>query len=157
MKSPNLRLGILFIGTGKYINLFDGFFESFTRHWCPDIKKRYFVFSDTKPNIVNSTIEWLPTPFEPWPHPTLNRYDYFLRYADHLGTQTHLVFANANLRPVVDIEFSELFDEQNTLFGVKHPGFAFIKRRLLQPYPGTFESNKRSTAYVVRPEQLASR
>lgn len=148
MQQFNTRLGVLFVGTGKYISLFDGFFESFDRHWCPNIEKRYFVFSDVKPNIMNSTIEWLPTPFEPWPYPTLNRYDYFLRYADHIGTQTHLVFANANLRPIVDIDFSELFDGQNTLFGVKHPGFAFAKKRLLKPYPGTFETNKRSTAYV---------
>jgi hypothetical protein len=142
------RLGILFVGTGKYINFFDGFFESFQRHWCPGVPKKFFVFSDVRPKIDDSSVVWLHTPFEPWPCPTLNRYSYFLRYAAEIASQTHLIFANSNLRPQLDIKFEELFDGGNNLFGVRHPGFAFAKKKFLRGDPGTFEANRRSTAYL---------
>jgi hypothetical protein len=50
----------------------------------------------------------------------------------------------------VDVELGEVFDRPNMLFGVLHPGFAFKKRNLLRPFPGTFETNKQSTAWIGR-------
>lgn len=144
------HLGILFIGTGNYISLFDGFYKSFSTHFCRDIKKTFFVFSDTPPPTQGFDIHHLPTPKEPWPLPTLNRFDYFLKNAHAISACSHLIFANSNLRPVVDIGFDEFFDGSNELFGTRHPGFAFSKQRWYQKPPGTFETNKKSTAYAGR-------
>lgn len=144
------HLGILFIGTGKYILFFEGFYEAFSHFVCSDIKTTFFVFSDSRPTTTESNIVYLSTPLEPWPLPTLNRYDYFLRNAAAIGQCTHLMFANANLRPVQTIHFDEFFDDTHDLFGVRHPGFAFSRKKWYQRYPGTFEMNKRSTAYAGR-------
>jgi len=144
------HIGILFIGTGRYISLFDGFYESFSDFFCPDIEKTFFVFSDQIPNIQASNIKHLPTPHEPWPLPTLNRFDYFLRNARAISACSHLIFANSNLRPLVHVDFEEFFDGENELFGTKHPGFAFQKKKWHQKNPGTFENNKKSTAYAGR-------
>lgn len=142
------HLGILFIGTGKYIKLFHDFHRSFEKHWCTEVERTFFVFSDSPPTLKAPNIIHLSTAHEPWPYPTLNRFDYFLRHAKHISQCSHLMFANANLRPIVDIFFNELFDGENTLFGTIHPGFAFAKRTWRKPYPGTFEKNRLSTAYV---------
>ena len=142
------RVGILFIGTGRYAAFFDGFLAAFSRHWFPDVERVFFVYSDVQPTTSDERVVWIPTPHEPWPLPTLHRYDYFLRSATALTRCTHLLFANANLKPLVDIAFEEVFDAPRMLFGVLHPGFAFAKRRLLRPYPGTFETNAHSTAWI---------
>lgn len=148
------HLGILFVGTGKYISLFDDFHRAFSKHWCKEVRRTFFVFSDNVPRIESPDVVHLPTPQESWPYPTLHRYDYFLRHAGSIGQCTHLMFANANLRPITDIFFEELFDGTNTLFGTIHPGFAFAKKNWRHPYPGTFETNKRSTAYVGRQPRI---
>lgn len=139
---------MLFIGTGKYAEFFPGFFEAFQRHWCADVARTFFVYSDSEPTVRDPTVVWVPTPHEPWPLPTLHRYDYFLKSAGLLAQCTHVMFANANLRPLVDVAFSDVFDAGEMMFGVLHPGYAFAKRKLWRPWPGTFETNKRSTARV---------
>ncbi len=143
-----VNLGILFIGTGRYVSLFEGFHESFSRHWCPEVARTFFVLSDQAPTVTAPNIVHLPTPHEPWPLPTLNRYDYFLRHAATIARCNHLMFANANLRPQVDIPFTDLFDGHNELFGTRHPGFALQRRKWYQRHPGTFERNRASTAYA---------
>ncbi len=148
MSKSTPHVGILFIGTGNYAQFFEGFFPAFRRYWFPGVAKTFFVFSDVEPQLSEPEIRWIPTPHEPWPLPTLHRYDYFLRSAEPLSRCTHLVFANANLRPLVDVEFETVFDRPEMLFGVLHPGYAFAKRSLLKPYPGTFETNKKSTACI---------
>ena len=144
------HLGILFVGTGKYITLFRDFYDAFSHYLCRGTKITFFVFSDTAPEPAAANIVYLPTPLEPWPLPTLNRYDYFLKNAAVIGQCTHLMFANANLRPVQPICFDEFFDGTHEIFGTRHPGFAFVQKKWYQHYPGTFEKNKRSTAYAGR-------
>lgn len=143
-------VGVLFIGTGKYAQFFPGFHQAFHRHWFPGVERRFFVYSDVQPEPLDEGVTWVRTPHEPWPLPTLHRYQYFLESAALLASCTHLVFANANLRPLVDIPFEAVFDGPHTLFGVLHPGFAFTRGSLLKPYPGSFETNPRSTAAIGR-------
>ncbi len=148
------HLGILFVGTGKYISFFEGFYESFSLHLCRDVRKTFFVFSDSTPQTQGENIVHLYTPHEPWPLPTLNRYTYFLRNAATISQCTHLLFANSNLRPLVDLRFDEFFDGNNELFGTRHPGFAFQKKKWHKPFPGTFETNKKSTAYAGKNPEI---
>jgi hypothetical protein len=143
----NPQLGILFVGTGRYITLFEGFYESFKRHWCNDVERTFFVFSDTVSSITASDVVHLHIEQEAWPLPTLNRFEYFLKHEGAFKGCTHLMFANSNLRPMVDVHFKEIFDGTNSLFGTKHPGYAFTKRKWYQKCPGAFETNKASTAY----------
>ena len=139
---------MLFIGTGRYAQFFDGFLESFTRHWFPGVDKTFFAFTDVAPRPGEASIVWVPTPHEPWPLPTLNRYEYFIKSIEALTACTHLVFANSNLRPIADVSFDELFGDGSELFGVLHPGYAFTRPRLLRRYPGAFETNSTSTAWI---------
>lgn len=148
--SGNPHVGVLFIGTGKYVSFFDGFYETFERHLFAGARRTFFVYSDVQPPKLGGNICWIRTPSEPWPLPTLNRYDYFLKSASEWIGCTHMMFANSNLRPQVDMAFDEFFDDRIGLFGVRHPGFAYAKRRFYKKYPGTFETNRQSTAYVGR-------
>jgi Glycosyltransferase family 6 len=144
------HVGIFFIGTGKYIQFFADFYASFEKYFFPDVRKTYFVYSDHEPSVVGGNICWKPIVSEPWPLPTLNRFDYFLSNAEQWVGCTHVLFANANLRPLVPIAFDEFFVPETRLFGVRHPGFAFAKKKWYQPYVGTFDKNVKSTAYVPR-------
>ncbi len=144
------RVAVLFIGTGRYAAFFDAFCEAFSRHWFPNVEKTFFVYSDVSPTPRAEQVVWIDTPHEPWPLPTLHRYDYFLKSAAALSQCTHVVFANSNLVPLVDIPFEDVFEPAVSLFGTLHPGFAFARRHLLNRYPGTFETNPRSTAAIGR-------
>lgn len=144
-------IGILFVGTGKYIDFLPGFIDTFQKHFLPTQRKRYFVYSDKPPKSIQGVdIRYCEVPLEPWPMATLRRYDYFLSNAKEWLECSHVIFANANLRPQNEIEFDEIFgDGSEDVFGTRHPGYAFKKKKIWhRRSPGDFETNPKSTAYM---------
>ena len=141
----NLKnIGIVFIGTGPYIGFLDGFRQRVNRFFCPGIDKKIYAFTDQidHPSLAYEDIEVIEIDHVGWPFITLHRFKFMNSISDMLKAHTHIFFIDADLWPVDDIQFSSFFgDEENHKFiAVQHPGF--INK------PGTFEDNKKSTAYA---------
>jgi len=145
-----MKIGILYICTGKYIRFFDSFFESAELHFLKGNEIHYFVFTDGNLDIFASCdrIHRIEQPKLGWPHDTLMRFHMFSRISDLLTTMDFLFFFNANMRFVEDIENDILPDESDHwLVGVIHP--VFVGRDKVE---FTYDNNPKSTAYIPKGE-----
>jgi len=133
---------IIFIGTNKYAQFFEGFYKAVNSNFCPTIKKTFFVFTDKPEDAVFQKDDTVVTKVEhlDWPFITLYRFKFMNSISNDLSKFNYTFFIDADLWPVKEISSDELFGE-NEFVAVQHPGF--VGR------VGTFETNLVSTATVL--------
>lgn len=138
-----MKVGIIFIGTGKYINFFPKYYESFEKNLFQNSEKKYFCFTDADfDGDVPSNIEVIPTKHEPWPMPTLKRFHTILSKSDSYKNFDYLLYFDADIIANEKIDESEILTDSNYI-GVHHPGF-FGKNPKIFPY----EKRNISEAYL---------
>lgn len=140
-----MKIGILYICTGKYDVFWNGFYESAEQYLLPNVEKHYFVFTESK-NIEKST--FVHTIYQErlgWPNDTLMRFHLFLNIETALNEMDYLFFLNANYTFIQPISANELLPSatDNFLVGQIHP-VAYHKQRSQFDY----EKNPASTAYI---------
>lgn len=142
-----MKIGILYICTGKYEIFWEDFYFSCEKNFISGAEKHYFVFTDS-PEIEfekeNKNIHRIYQKNLGWPDNTLKRYEMFLGIKERIQEMDFLFFFNSNLlflEKITDDEF--LPSEQQELVGCLHPGF---HNRPVQKF--TYESNPMSKAYI---------
>ena len=135
-----MKVAILYICTGRYVQFFDGFYKSAEQYLLKGIEKRYFVFTDQEQLIEADNVELLLRPCRGFPEDSLFRFDRFLEIKDKLKNYDYTFFFNANMRFVASVG-EELLEERLT--AVLHPGY-YDKPEWRYPY----ERNKQSKAYI---------
>ena len=76
-----MKIGILYICTGKYTIFWKDFYLSCEKHFIPEEEKHYYVFTDSKEidfETENSNIHRIYQENLGWPGNTLRRYEMFL-------------------------------------------------------------------------------
>jgi len=145
-----MRIGILYICTGKYDIFWKDFYQSAEQYFMQDteITRQYYVFTDNKKLFgekKNSHIHRIVQKNLGWPDNTLKRFHMFLRIKEQLLKETDfLFFCNANLLFLKKIDKDILPSIYgNGLVGTLHPGFynAFCEKF-------TYERNPLSSAYI---------
>lgn len=142
-----MRIGILYICTGKYSIFWKDFYNSCEAFFLPDSNKRYFVFSDTlRKEDCGDNVELIYKEKMDWPYDTLMRFHLFTSIKSKLLSIDYLFFFNANILIKQKIDQSILFVGKTPaeLIVVKHPFFTWVKRPKEFPY----ERRKISTAYL---------
>lgn len=146
-----MRIGILYICTGKYDIFWKDFYISCERFFFANnttITKEYYVFTDAESLFMEENNPHIHKIYQKnlgWPDNTLKRFHMFLRIKDQLIKDTDfLYFFNANLLFMQPIG-PEILPEttSNGLVGAQHPGF-YNKPK--NEY--TYERSKKSTAYI---------
>ena len=161
-----MKLGILYICTGKYEIFWKDFYLSMEKNFVPEAEKHYFVFTDAPeiefekglpaPAIAgrqagNPRIHRILQENLGWPDNTLMRFDMFLKQENALRKMDYLYFMNADLLCIAPISFGEISPKDSArLVATLHPGY-FNKPRRKFPY----EKNKESAAYI--PENAGTR
>jgi len=118
-----MRVGILYVCTGKYIRFWDEFYQSCEEHFMPGVEKHYYVFTDqafaeeTLDNVTKVHQENLG-----WPDNTLRRFHMFQKVDDALASNDYLYFFNANCRFKRPIGAEFLPEREDQLVVVRHPG-----------------------------------
>ena len=143
-----MKIGILYICTGKYTVFWDGFYVSAEKYLLPDYEKHYFVFTDGEINCYdNPLVHTLYQEKLGWPFDTLYRFHIFLKAEQLLKEMDYLYFFNSNLifKQIVGKEI--LPDKKQEVVVTLHPGF-YNKKRV----KFTYEENKKSTAYISAKE-----
>ncbi len=144
----NLKIAIIFIGTGPYVRFLTGFRERVNKFFCPNIEKDIFAFTDQikEPSLKHPEIKTIEIEHVGWPYITLHRFKFMDSISDKLVNYDYTFFIDADLWPVDEMKFSEFFekDENYKFISVQHPGF--INKQ------GTFEDNKNSTAFSFKEE-----
>jgi hypothetical protein len=140
-----MRIGILYICTGRYSIFWKGFFTKAEENFLPGVEKEYFVFTDAK-HLYSDTSPTVHKIYQQklgWPFDTLKRFEMFLRMESELKKFDYLFFFNANMLVVEKIDESFLPSVEEELLAVKHTWID-------EPSPTEFplETNPQSTAYV---------
>lgn len=149
-----MRIGILYICTGKYEIFWKDFYLSAERHFMHNqsYTREYYVFTDC-PKIYdeenNLHIHRIKQKNLGWPNNTLKRFHIFLQIKQQLLKETDfLFFCNANLFFKQNIG-DEIIPpkEINQLVGTIHPGFYKSCNTEF-----TYERNPNSKAYIPEGE-----
>jgi hypothetical protein len=142
-----MKLAVVFIGTGNYINFLPTYYEACEDLLVPNTEKTYFVFTD-------GTLEGLPDniiPYHqkhlPWPYITLERFKYILKAESDLADFDYVLFLDADTRVVKVVTEDELFTDKKYI-GVHHPCH-FLGMPPHNNPPGAFEVRKDSTAGIT--------
>lgn len=140
-------VAILYICTGKYSVLWEGFYQSFKEHFLKNSKIDYYVFTDAKLLEFenNEDVHKIYQNNLGWPGNTLRRFDIFLTIEKEISKKDFIFFVNANMRCVTDIEekdFLPLLPEEELVM-VKHAGYY---NQDVGKYP--YEKNPESLACV---------
>ncbi|MDD3645905.1 MAG: family 6 glucosyltransferase [Candidatus Gracilibacteria bacterium] len=143
-----MKIGILYMCSGKYEKFFDGFYESSKRLFLTDKEKHYFVFTDSKRLLEqygnNKDITFIEQRTLGWPIHTLFRFWMFRSIKEQLLNYDFLVFFNANfvfLEKIGD-EFLPNGRNEKLIAGL-HAWF-YNKPSFLYPY----DRNRKSSAYI---------
>lgn len=142
-----MKIGILYICTGKYRVFWKDFYLSCEKNFITEAEKRYFVFTDS-PEIEfekdNENITKISQVNLGWPNNTLMRFEMFSKIQRELSDFDYIFFFNADLICLEKISASDFLPlAGENLVATLHPGY-FNKKRNEFPY----ENNKLSTAYI---------
>jgi len=137
-----MKIGIIFVGTSKYANFFEGFKKAVDQYFLNDCEKHFFVFTDQPENQLFNLDDVKVTEIEHhgWPWVTLHRFKYMNMVSNDLSAMDYVFFIDADLWPCSDITTEDIINHGKPLIGVQHPGFL--------GKVGTFELDTRSTANI---------
>ena len=140
-----MKIGILYICTGKYDIFWNGFYKSAEKYLLPNTEKHYFVFTDSEQIQSSNKIHKIYQQQLGWPKDTLMRFHLFLNIEKDLKQMDFLFFFNANYTFVKSITENEILptEKDNFLIGQIHP-VAYHKNRT----DFNYEANAVSTAFV---------
>ena len=141
-----IKVGILYICTGKYSVFWDRFYQSSEKFLLTeeDIEKHYFVFTDMDLPESNHRIHRYYKKPEGFPTDSIKRFEMFLSIQQDLKDMDYVYFLNANMnfvqkvgKEILPINFTP------ALVGLQHPGYYQSPKEEL-PY----ERNPDSTAFI---------
>lgn len=99
-----MRIGILYIGVGRYSCFWPKFFESCERLLVAEAEKHYYVFTDKEQDIPrHERVSVFHQDDMGWPCNSLLRFKMFCRISQQLEADDYLFFFNSNaqvVRPV---------------------------------------------------------
>lgn len=142
-----MKLSVVFIGTGKYLNFLPSWYESCEKNLVPNISKQYYVFTDGELSDAPDNISFYKQEHLPWPYITLLRFDTILKASDSLSESDWVLFLDADMLVVDEIKEDELFSDKKYI-GVHHPCH-FMGLNPHNKYPGAFETNSNSLACIT--------
>ena len=154
MDSCVMKLAVIFIGTGDYINFLPTWYESCEKYLVPQTEKQYFVFTDGELEGIPNNIILYHQEHLPWPHITLHRWDTVLKAKDSLIEFDYLLFLDADMRVVDDVLEEDLFTDKEYI-GVHHPCH-FLGMEPHTRYPGAFETNSKSCAAITSEDDIST-
>lgn len=142
-----MKVGILYICTGKYSIFWDDFYTSCEKYFLPDSEKKYFVFSDTlNADQCGENVRLIYQEKMGWPKDTLMRFHLFNSIEGDLLKSEYIFFFNANIifNKRVGNSILRLNNQYADLIVVSHPFFQWVKDPSQFPY----ERRKISRAYM---------
>ena len=103
-----MKIGILYIGIGRYSCFWPGFYESCEQNLVPEAEKHYYVFTDQEASIPsNDRVEVFHQDDMGWPLNSLFRFKMFHRIEDRLQDNDYLFFFNSNAQVVEMVTASD--------------------------------------------------
>lgn len=139
-----MKIGVLYVGIGKYICMWNKFHESSEKFFLPEYEKEYFVFTDyplTEDDHIHVTYQENIG----WPGNVLYRYNMFLKRKEDLERFDYLFFFNGNTEflQVISPDVFLPTENENFLTGLS---WHIYEQKPTSKYP--YERRKESKAYI---------
>ena len=142
-----MKVAIVFIGTGRYINFLPKYYENIEKHFLPNSEKTILVFTDGELNETPDNVRVYHQEHLDWPYITLKRFGTINKARQAIEDNDYLVFIDADALVVSDVTEEEFFTDK-PYFGVHHPCHALGMPPHTE-YPGAFETDTNSRAHVT--------
>jgi len=137
-----MKIGMLLISTGKYDVFVEPLLQSARKYFMNNHEVTFFLFTDSEKWKQEKDVVTTYVKHEPFPAPTLKRYEIFNNNAGILKDQDYLYYCDVDMLFVSQVGDEILSDSVATI----HPGF--LGRR------GTPETRKESLAYIGPEEEM---
>lgn len=169
----NKKIAINFIGTGKYLNFFPKYYETFMEYFIPDCYKHFFVMTDgefgdyipenvtivdAKEDFQHSQSDYNSSNWYNLMYNSiggLKRFGEIKRLRELVSEYDWYIYFDADMYCCSKIiTYDEFFDDQKLFFGVQHPTYSSYWKNheyvnfSLVPGGLPFERNALSCAYV---------
>lgn len=140
-----MKVAVLYVGIGKYINFWNGFFLSCEQFFLTKAKKQYFVFTNAEhfPFDTIKNVKSIYQEDEGWPGNTLFRYRFFMRIVDELKEYDYIYFFNGNVLFLTPVSVDEFCPPEDQLLVVGHH-YYWDK----SCYEYAYDRNEKSLAYI---------
>lgn len=141
-------IGILYIATGPYITFWEAFYKSFENFFLKNTEKHYYIFTDKSEfyGSDNPRVHKTYQKFQPWPIPTLLKFQTFLEIKDELLKHDYLYQSNGPVICVKEVKEEDFLPREDCgekMMFTLHPGY-YNKKNMYFPY----ERRRESLAYV---------
>ena len=143
MTYASCSIAILYICTGPYDIFWKDFYNTAEKHFLRNIKKEYYVFTDSETISPGERIHIIYQKQMTWPFPTLYRFKLFNMIKNKLENFDFIFFFNSNMLFINDVGEEILPSNTEKLVAVLHPGFHDKNNNDF-----TYERNPSSHAYI---------
>ena len=138
-----MKICILTKATNKYIQFVERLYDNIEENFLNDHEIQGLLFTEhdveTSDNIKVSKIE-----HEPWPIPTLKRFNYFIKEKEHISKFDYCYYFDVDMGIVAKVGDEVLGD----LVATMHPYQSFVPKE-----QRTYDRNPKSLAYVPLGEE----
>jgi hypothetical protein len=143
-----MKVAIIFIGTGKYLNFLPNWYESCEKYLLPGVEKKYIIFTDGEVSETPENTVVISQDHLDWPYITLYRFKTIQKSFDNIKDCDWFLFLDADMRVVSEVTQKDLFDDNKKYIGVHHPCH-YLEMPPHNKLPGAFETRKFSNAAIL--------
>jgi len=138
-----MNVCILTIATNKYIAFFDRLYKDINNNFLNDHNIKHLLFTDSNLES-NDNLKICKINHEPWPMPTLKRYEYFLKEKEFIYKFDYCYYFDVDMGV-----FDKIGDEVlGDMVFVQHPYQSFYSKE-----KRSYDRNLKSLAYVREGEE----
>lgn len=135
-----MKICILTIATNKYIQFVEKLYEDISEKFCPGAEINCLLFTDHEIEEIGDRVKVHYIDHEPWPMPTLKRYNYFVKEKNFILEHDYCFYFDADMRIDNVVESKEVCGD---LVATRH-GYQSLHDKSQQ----SFDRNPKSLAYV---------
>ena len=135
-----MKICILTIATNKYLQFVEKLYEDISEKFCPGAEINCLLFTDHEIEEAGDNVRVHYIDHEPWPMPTLKRYNYFVKEKDFILEHDYCFYFDADMRIDNVVESEEVCGD---LVATRH-GY----QSLHDPSQQSFDRNPKSLAHV---------
>ena len=142
-----MKICILTIATNKYIQFVERLLNNIEENFLNDHEIECVLFTDHEIEECSDNVRISQIEHEPWPMPTLKRYNYFMKEKEFISQFDYCYYFDVDMG-IVDKVGDEVLSD---LVATQHPYQSFHS-----PAQQSFCRNERSLAYVPYDEETVT-
>jgi len=140
-----MKICILTIATNKYLQFLDRLLENISENFLEEHEIHCLLFTDHEITETSENVTVHNIKHEPWPMPTLKRYNYFVEKKDFILSFDYCYYFDVDMA-VIDKVGEEIFSDG--VVATMHPWQSFYPKE-----QRSFDRNPDCSAYVAEGDE----